>query len=79
MAAVFSNRISTFLWYENRAEEAAEFYVSIFEHSRILGVSKVPAGPAAGGAVVEFELEGRRFSPSTAGRCSASRRRSRSW
>ena len=62
MAAVSSNRISTFLWYENRAEEAAEFYVSIFENSRILGVSEVPAGPAAGGAVVEFELEGRRFS-----------------
>ena len=62
MAAVSNNKISTFLWYENRAEEAANFYVSVFENSKILSVSEVPAGPASGGAVVEFELEGRRFS-----------------
>ena len=62
MAGVSNNKISTFLWYENRAEEAANFYVSIFGNSKILSVSKVPAGPASGGAIVEFELEGRRFS-----------------
>ena len=27
MAGVSNNKISTFLWYENRAEEAANFYV----------------------------------------------------
>ena len=62
MAGVSSNKISTFLWYENRAEEAANFYVSIFGNSKILSVSEVPAGPASGGAIVEFGLEGRRFS-----------------
>ena len=62
MAEVSNNKISTFLWYENRAEEAANFYVSIFGNSKILSVSEVPAGPASGGAIVEFGLEGRRFS-----------------
>ena len=62
MAAVSNNKISTFLWFESRAEEAANFYVSVFGNSKILDVSKVPAGPVEGGALVEFELEGRRFS-----------------
>ena len=62
MAEVSNDKISTFLWYENRAEEAANFYVSIFGNSKILSVSEVPAGPASGGAIVEFELEGWRFS-----------------
>ena len=62
MAAVSNNKISTFLWFESRAEEAADFYVSIFGNSRILSVSRVAAGPASGGALVEFELEGRKFS-----------------
>ena len=55
------SKVSPFLWYESRAEEAANFYVSIFENSRILSVWKVPSGPAAGGAVVEFELEGQKI------------------
>ena len=56
------SKISPFLWFESRAEEAANFYVSIFENSRIISVSKVGAGPAAGGSMVEFELEGQKFS-----------------
>ena len=56
------SKISPFLWYESRAEEAANFYVSIFKNSRIINVSKVPAGPAEGGSLVEFELEGQKFS-----------------
>ncbi len=55
------SKISPFLWYESRAEEAANFYVSIFKNSRIISVSKVAAGPASGGAMVEFELEGQKF------------------
>ena len=56
------SKISPFLWFESRAEEAANFYVSIFENSRILSVTKVAAGPAKDGALVEFELEGQKFS-----------------
>lgn len=59
MAAV--SRIHPFLWFDGRAEEAARFYVSIFPNSRIVHVEKIATGPAEGGAIVEFELEGQRF------------------
>ena len=42
--------IGTCLWFENRAVEAAEFYVSLFPESRIVDVSTVGAGPARGKA-----------------------------
>ena len=56
------SKISPFLWFESRAEEAANFYVSIFDNSKIISVSKVAAGPAKDGSLVEFELEGQKFS-----------------
>jgi predicted 3-demethylubiquinone-9 3-methyltransferase (glyoxalase superfamily) len=48
------------MWFNTQAEEAAEFYVSIFKNSRIENVSRFPEGsPAAGSAmVVNFELDG---------------------
>ena len=58
-------RITTFLTYEDRAQEAAEHYVSIFKSSRILDTTRYPtdAGPNKTGDVmtVEFELDGQRF------------------
>ncbi len=57
-------KISTCLWFENQAEEAAEFYVSVFGDSRILDVSRFgEGGPGQAGQVitVEFEIEGRKF------------------
>lgn len=59
MASV--SRIHPFLWFDSRAEEAARFYVSVFPNSRIVHVEKISTGPAEGGAIVEFELEGQRF------------------
>lgn len=53
--------IGTCLWFEERAVEAAEFYVSLFPDSRIVQVSQVSAGPARGNAFVVFELAGRPF------------------
>jgi len=52
--------ISPFLWFDGRAEEAAELYVSIFDDSRITNVSRYPEGtPQAGQALaVSFVLEG---------------------
>lgn len=58
------DRISTFLWYDTQAEEAANFYVSIFKNSKIKQVSRYPEGsPAPAGTVmvVSFELDGRDF------------------
>jgi predicted 3-demethylubiquinone-9 3-methyltransferase (glyoxalase superfamily) len=53
--------ITPFLWFTGHAEEAAEFYVSIFKNSKITDVSRYgEAGPEAAGTamVVEFELDG---------------------
>jgi predicted 3-demethylubiquinone-9 3-methyltransferase (glyoxalase superfamily) len=57
-------KITPNLWFENQAEEAAEFYTSIFKNSRITGVSRYgEAGPRPAGSVmvVEFELDGQQF------------------
>jgi len=57
-------KITTFLWFDKEAEEAARFYTSIFENSKILDVSRYgEAGPGPKGTVlvVEFELAGQRF------------------
>lgn len=52
------------LWFDSEAEEAAEFYTSLFDDSRILSVARYPEGsPGEPGTVmtVEFELRGQRF------------------
>jgi predicted 3-demethylubiquinone-9 3-methyltransferase (glyoxalase superfamily) len=52
------------LWFDTEAEEAAEFYCSIFPNSNILKVSRFPeGGPREAGMVmtVDFELNGNRF------------------
>jgi predicted 3-demethylubiquinone-9 3-methyltransferase (glyoxalase superfamily) len=52
------------LWFDTEAGEAAAFYTSIFENSRIVNVTHyTEAGPRPAGMVmtVEFELEGQRF------------------
>ena len=52
------------LWFDTEAEEAAEFYVSVFDNSRIVNVTHYPEGaPREAGMVmtVEFELDGQRF------------------
>jgi predicted 3-demethylubiquinone-9 3-methyltransferase (glyoxalase superfamily) len=54
-------RISPFLWFDNQAEEAANFYVSIFPNSKITNVSRYgEGGPGPKGSVmvVSFELDG---------------------
>ncbi|MFZ3213071.1 MAG: VOC family protein [Terriglobales bacterium] len=57
-------KITPFLWFDDKAEEAANFYTSIFKNSRIVGISRYgEAGPGPKGAVmsVTFELEGQKF------------------
>jgi predicted 3-demethylubiquinone-9 3-methyltransferase (glyoxalase superfamily) len=52
------------LWFDTEAEEAVNFYCSIFEDSKILGVSHYgEAGPRPAGMVltVDFQLRGQRF------------------
>lgn len=57
-------KITTFLWFDHQAEEAAQHYVSIFRNSKILRVARYgAAGPGAPGSVmtVTFQLEGQQF------------------
>ena len=63
-----TQKITPFLWFDSQAEEAANFYVSIFKQSRIGGIARYDdeASRAAGrpkGSVmtVEFELDGQKF------------------
>ncbi len=51
-------RITPFLWYDNQAEQAANFYVSLFPNSKVYSVSRGPDGHAF---VVTFELDGQNF------------------
>jgi predicted 3-demethylubiquinone-9 3-methyltransferase (glyoxalase superfamily) len=56
--------IKPFLWFNTEAEEAADFYVSVFPNSRVIYVSRYgDHGPGPKGSVmtVEFELDGKRF------------------
>ena len=57
-------KITPFLWFNDRAEEAANFYTSIFKNSKILNIARYgEAGPRPAGSVmtVTFELEGQQF------------------
>ena len=56
-------KITPFLWFDDNAEEAANFYVSIFKNSKILTPSGDDAEPDPEGSVtmVKFELEGQQF------------------
>jgi len=57
-------KITPFLWFDTQAEEAMNFYVSVFKDSKVLGVSRGPDGRAF---TVSFELEGREFMGLNAG------------
>jgi predicted 3-demethylubiquinone-9 3-methyltransferase (glyoxalase superfamily) len=61
-------RITPFLWFDSQAEEAANFYVSIFENARVReasrydeAASKVSGRPKGSVMTVAFELDGQEF------------------
>jgi predicted 3-demethylubiquinone-9 3-methyltransferase (glyoxalase superfamily) len=66
-----SQKITPHLWFAEKAEEAAAFYVSIFPNSRVDSVTPVPAdtpsGPAGTVKLVEFTLAGQLFMAISAG------------
>lgn len=54
-------QITPFLWFENQAEEAMNFYLSVFKDSKVTRINRYgEAGPGTPGDVmyVEFELNG---------------------
>ena len=59
-----TQKITTFLWFNDNAEEAANFYVSVFKNSKIRNIARYgETGPGPKGSVmtVDFELDGQPF------------------
>src|SRR6266436_7905292 len=61
-------KITPFLWYDDQAEEAANFYASIFKNSKVGKVTRyeeesarATGRPAGTAMTVEFEIEGQKF------------------
>lgn len=57
-------KIIPFLWFDDQAEEAVEFYLSVFPNSRVIRTAHFgEAGPGPAGSVmtVDFELDGNEF------------------
>jgi predicted 3-demethylubiquinone-9 3-methyltransferase (glyoxalase superfamily) len=62
------SKIINFLWYDDQAEEAANFYISIFKNSKITGIShynksaaKVAKRPEGSVLTINFQLAGHDF------------------
>ena len=58
-----ANKITPFLWFDKNAEEAANFYVSVFKNAKINKVSRYPEGSGyepGTASVVDLELDGQR-------------------
>ena len=63
-------KVTTFLWFDNNAEEAVNFYVSVFKNAKILSTVRYgEVGPKPKGAVmiIDFELDGQRLTALNAG------------
>jgi predicted 3-demethylubiquinone-9 3-methyltransferase (glyoxalase superfamily) len=63
-------KITPFLWFDNQAEEAMNFYLSIFKNSKVLNVARYgEGGPAPAGQLMSatFELDGQPFMALNAG------------
>ncbi len=57
-------KITTFLWFNQQAEEAVNFYVSVFKDSKIASITRcgdVGPGPKGSVLVIQFELNGQTF------------------
>ncbi|MBV8303587.1 MAG: VOC family protein, partial [Acidimicrobiia bacterium] len=57
-------KITPFLWFDDQAEEAVDFYTSVFPNSRVVQIARYgEGGPGPAGSVmtVDFELDGNPF------------------
>lgn len=60
-------KITPHLWFAKEAKEAAEFYVSLFENSKITNITTLHNTPSGDCDVVSFELSGQNFMAISAG------------
>lgn len=63
------SKITPCLWFDGNAQEAVDFYLSVFPNSKVGRTSHYPEGQAMAGQVltIEFELDGRAFTALNAG------------
>ena len=61
-------KITPFLWFDDQAEEAAKFYTSVFENSKVGKIlrydeaaAKAAGGPVGSVLTIEFEIGGQKF------------------
>lgn len=55
-------KITPFLWFDNQAEEAMNFYVSVFDNAKIVNISRYAEGPMQGKVLTGvFQLNGQQF------------------
>src|SRR5258708_26939514 len=63
-ALLMQQKITPFLWFDDKAEEAMNYYVSIFTNSKVISINRYgDAGPGPSGAVITatFEPHGQTF------------------
>lgn len=60
-------KIVPHLWYDKEAKEAALFYISLFDGSRLLNTTVIENTPSGDAEIVSFELAGQRFEAISAG------------
>ena len=53
--------VTTFLWFEDQAQEAATLYTSLFDDARIVSITPQQGDPQGRAFIVAFELQGQRF------------------
>ena len=70
MSDKISQKVTPFLWFDTQAEEAANFYVSIFKNAKVTAMTRYgDSGPGPKGSVmtVAFTLDGQQFTALNAG------------
>jgi len=60
-------KIVPHLWYDKEAKEAATFYISLFEQSKLLSETVIGETPSGDTEIINFELAGQKFSAISAG------------
>lgn len=55
------------LWYDKEAKEAALFYISLFDRSKLMNVTTIENTPSGDSEIVNFQLEGQQFTAISAG------------
>ena len=60
-------RIVPHIWYDKDAKEAALFYISLFENSKLISTRVIESTPSGNAELVRFELAGQEFESISAG------------